>query len=410
MSLTDTVRRQMLTIAPALKAQMLAAASFTPSSALLPPPSPTKSITSSWNFSPKKRSVRSKSHSRGESFEDNFFDTVPRTLFGGGNELKRPSLSRGDSQEENKPVKNSIFSASLHKTKSSASLATLHRSGADSPSYEADEDPLSVSPRKPLHNRNGSASISFLKSLIPKKSSSSLSADYARQDAMDDDNHDAALQASKFRETSNTNLRVAEVGQLRLRLRGRKTAWVVEFLKHGGYLGMLDRLKEVLELEWREEQKDDQLLHELLRCFEALSLTSVSCSIIHSPSKRSLTRCRRSVEKSRWLLSRLPPLFSSPAFCSPTDDQEISLREKSSSSSSVAFSKFNRKRSLCRSRKSIGLGRSTPSTSIKRRKFRPVATFESQNTSREMKGMRGKGREEAAGSSATQSVAPGAAK
>ena len=276
MSLTDTVRRQMLTITPALKAQMLAAASFTPATALLPPPSPTKSIGSSWNFSPKKRSVRSKSHSRGESLKDNLFDTAPRTLFGNGNESKRPSLFRGDSQEEKKPAKGSVFSSSLHKTKSSASLRTLNNR---SPTYGADEDPLSVSPRKPLHNRNGSASISFLKSLIPKKSSSSLSSDYARQEGVDEDHHDAALQANKFRSTSNADLRVAEVGQLRLRLRGRKTAWVVEFLKHGGYLGMLDRLKEVLELEWREEQKDDQLLHELLRCFEALSLTSVRRSL-----------------------------------------------------------------------------------------------------------------------------------
>ena len=277
MSLTDTVRRQMLTITPALKAQMLAASSHTPATALLPPPSPTKSITSSWNFSPKKRSVRSKSHSRGESFKDNFFDTVPRTLFGNGNESKRPSLVRGDSQEENKPARTSIFST-LHKTKSSASLATHDRSGATTPSYEVDEDPLSVSPRKPLHDRNGSSSISFLKSLIPKKSSSSLSSDYARQDTVDDDQYDATLQADKFRSTSNAELRVAEVGQLRLRLRGRKTAWVVEFLKHGGYLGMLDRLKELLELEWREEQKDDRMLYELLRCFEALSLTSVRLS------------------------------------------------------------------------------------------------------------------------------------
>ncbi|KAK4695552.1 hypothetical protein P7C70_g8531, partial [Phenoliferia sp. Uapishka_3] len=36
----------------------------------------------------------------------------------------------------------------------------------------------------------------------------------------------------------------------------------------------MERLKELLDTEWREEQHDDQILHELLRCFKALTLTS----------------------------------------------------------------------------------------------------------------------------------------
>ncbi|KAK4050623.1 hypothetical protein OIV83_003349 [Microbotryomycetes sp. JL201] len=65
-----------------------------------------------------------------------------------------------------------------------------------------------------------------------------------------------------------------EVGKLRGRLRNEPPTWVREFVKLGGYKGLLMRLKELLEVEWREEQHDDQVLHELLRCFKALTLTS----------------------------------------------------------------------------------------------------------------------------------------
>jgi hypothetical protein len=38
----------------------------------------------------------------------------------------------------------------------------------------------------------------------------------------------------------------------------------------GGYEGLLERLGEVLAIEWREEQHDDKILYELLRCLRAL--------------------------------------------------------------------------------------------------------------------------------------------
>lgn len=45
---------------------------------------------------------------------------------------------------------------------------------------------------------------------------------------------------------------------------------------------MLTRLNEVLEVEWREEQHDDQMLHELLRCLKALSTSSIGCFALRS--------------------------------------------------------------------------------------------------------------------------------
>ncbi len=45
---------------------------------------------------------------------------------------------------------------------------------------------------------------------------------------------------------------------------------------------MLTRLNEILEVEWREEQHDDQMLHELLRCIKALSTSSIGCFALRS--------------------------------------------------------------------------------------------------------------------------------
>ena len=45
---------------------------------------------------------------------------------------------------------------------------------------------------------------------------------------------------------------------------------------------MLTRLNEILEVEWREEQHDDKMLHELLRCLKALSTSSIGCFALRS--------------------------------------------------------------------------------------------------------------------------------
>ncbi|KAI5481888.1 hypothetical protein MNV49_000165 [Pseudohyphozyma bogoriensis] len=91
---------------------------------------------------------------------------------------------------------------------------------------------------------------------------------------------DASWWAVMMRTSKNESLDVKEVGRLRGRLRGETPKWIDEFLKHGGYTGLLERLKQVLDVEWREEQHDDQLLHELLKCMKALTLTSLLVELI----------------------------------------------------------------------------------------------------------------------------------
>lgn len=64
--------------------------------------------------------------------------------------------------------------------------------------------------------------------------------------------------------------------KLRMMLRNESVDWIQEWSDCDGYAGLLARLSEQLDLEWREEQRDDTLLHELLRCFRALLYSEVS--------------------------------------------------------------------------------------------------------------------------------------
>lgn len=74
--------------------------------------------------------------------------------------------------------------------------------------------------------------------------------------------------------TNDTSrLDVAKVKRMRAVMSSETPAWLTEFFDEGGYTAVLARLKELLDMEWREEQHDDNLLHELLRCFLALSST-----------------------------------------------------------------------------------------------------------------------------------------
>ncbi|KAF7316606.1 Drf-GBD domain-containing protein [Mycena chlorophos] len=82
--------------------------------------------------------------------------------------------------------------------------------------------------------------------------------------------------------TSSTQLDIESVKKLRLMLRNESASWTEEFLTLGGYSALLTRLNEILEVEWREEQHDDQVLHELLRCFKALSTSSAGCVAMRS--------------------------------------------------------------------------------------------------------------------------------
>ncbi|KAG8776965.1 hypothetical protein FRC12_000609 [Ceratobasidium sp. 428] len=70
--------------------------------------------------------------------------------------------------------------------------------------------------------------------------------------------------------------------KLRIMLRNEAASWSEDFLKLGGYSALMTRLHELLEMEWREEQRDDILLHEILRCFKALSTSSIGCFALRS--------------------------------------------------------------------------------------------------------------------------------
>ncbi|CAD6585272.1 MAG: hypothetical protein TREMPRED_004096 [Tremellales sp. Tagirdzhanova-0007] len=81
-------------------------------------------------------------------------------------------------------------------------------------------------------------------------------------------------------------MEVGRCRKLRMLLRHESTAWVGKFLEIGGYKLILARLQDVLDVEWREEQHDDQMLYELLRCVKALSTSEVGKSALraHFPS------------------------------------------------------------------------------------------------------------------------------
>ncbi|KZP00382.1 hypothetical protein CALVIDRAFT_475841 [Calocera viscosa TUFC12733] len=88
--------------------------------------------------------------------------------------------------------------------------------------------------------------------------------------------------ADMLANTSATRIDIERVKKLRLLLRNEPASWTEEFLCHGGYVALLGRLKELLNVEWRDEQHDDQALHELLRCLKALSTSAIGCFALRS--------------------------------------------------------------------------------------------------------------------------------
>ncbi|TBU33445.1 armadillo-type protein [Dichomitus squalens] len=81
---------------------------------------------------------------------------------------------------------------------------------------------------------------------------------------------------------SSTSMDIEVVKKLRLLLRNESASWTEAFLQHGGYDAILTRLNEILDVEWREEQHDDQMLFELLRCVKALSTSAVGCAALRA--------------------------------------------------------------------------------------------------------------------------------
>ena len=83
--------------------------------------------------------------------------------------------------------------------------------------------------------------------------------------------------ATYLKTNASSLLAVAVIKRMRAVLATESPSWINEFAsEHQGYSALIARLQEVLEMEWREEQHDDMLLHELLRCLIALSTSDVS--------------------------------------------------------------------------------------------------------------------------------------
>lgn len=94
--------------------------------------------------------------------------------------------------------------------------------------------------------------------------------------------------ATMLKCTDASRIDIARVKRMRAVLAAESPAWISTFigLECGGYDAMLARLDELLAMEWREEQHDDMLLHELLRCFVALSTTEVGRDALASQAPR----------------------------------------------------------------------------------------------------------------------------
>ncbi|GAA5875319.1 hypothetical protein JCM8547_003203 [Rhodosporidiobolus lusitaniae] len=248
MQLPDrTVKYKMLGLALPLKEEMLRSASNPPStssSTLRPPSRPTPSRGRSLNL----------------------------------NDSHAPSAAPPASKKEGGSRFKSTF---LRSTKSNSSLREkAAKDGSASLSVSTDQNKAPRS-RPRSHSRTASAS-SFLSRSFGKSSGAALAA----QVSSADNTEDATYWSVRLRTTKCAALDVKELGRLRGRLRTEAPGWVDSFIKDGGYLGLLERLKELLEMEWREEQHDDQVLHELLRCFKALTMTACGKRALasHSPT------------------------------------------------------------------------------------------------------------------------------
>ncbi|GAA5987241.1 hypothetical protein JCM10908_001874 [Rhodotorula pacifica] len=239
MQLPDpTVRAKMLGLALPLKEEMLRTASTA---------SPTLNAAS-----------RSLHHQRGRSM--NLSATSP---FGAEDKKSRQEVSAS-----------SGIKSFLRKAKSNSSLRSQNEHAAlAAPSGASTSSSAAGRARSKSHSRTGSSSSVFRN--LGKSSGAGAGTSASHADVVSAGGEGPAFWAAKLRASTIESLRVKELGRLRGRLRYESPVWIDEFVKCGGYVGLLERLKDLLEKEWREEQHDDQVLHEVLRCFKALTMTSI---------------------------------------------------------------------------------------------------------------------------------------
>lgn len=94
------------------------------------------------------------------------------------------------------------------------------------------------------------------------------------------------VQWLKSSKATDLNMDVGKAKKLRMLLRHEATGWVASFIDAGGYDRLLDRIQDLLDVEWREEQHDDKMLYELLRCVKALSTSEVGKAALRARHPR----------------------------------------------------------------------------------------------------------------------------
>ncbi|KAF8313675.1 hypothetical protein DL93DRAFT_2058914 [Clavulina sp. PMI_390] len=112
-------------------------------------------------------------------------------------------------------------------------------------------------------------------------SSSISSAAQNRQKPLKEKDLDKSITPAAFaqmlQKTVCTQLDVERLKKLRRMLRNESAGWTEMFVRERGYSALLSRLTDMLNVEWREEQRDDKILHELLRCIKALATSEIGC-------------------------------------------------------------------------------------------------------------------------------------
>ncbi|CAE7176245.1 unnamed protein product [Rhizoctonia solani] len=193
---------------------------------------------------------------------------------------------------------------SLRRTRSNESLATpkplfgLNTAIASNeelavprPSFLADELPrrsLDSSDASPSRHARGTSldlprSTSVADLAISKKDKDAKDSDKSKSKSKVERD---IISPQKFCQiltnTKSVQLELETVKKLRIMLRNEAASWSEDFLRTGGYSALMSRLHELLDMEWREESRDDPLLHEILRCFKALSTSSIGCFALRS--------------------------------------------------------------------------------------------------------------------------------
>lgn len=65
-----------------------------------------------------------------------------------------------------------------------------------------------------------------------------------------------------LRTSTRFTLQASSLVKLRILLRDESASWIHEWVRFGGFRGWLERVKELCEVEWREDCRDDALLFE----------------------------------------------------------------------------------------------------------------------------------------------------